>query len=668
MKELCGQKIISTGKMNLEFQKILKKLHVTKILIVADATYEKSDLKNWFENMPFQYAEFNTFSIIPTYEEICMGVKLFLREQCDAVIAIGGSSAIITAKGIKMFAALDQEEDYLNQVIVSSQVPCICIPTMTGAGCEANGSVIFMLNGRRECRKHESCRPSYLYYEPKLLDLLSDYEKRSSLAEAMMHCVDMMWAVDATEESITYAEKAFHLLYDNTMQYLRGEESSYSRMQLGTFYVGKALENRKGTAVQDMAFWFAEKCKIAQGQAGMMLVPSVYQMLVEKFSEEQESFILQEKLDRIRDMIYPGANKKSDVKKQFEFLLRILKFQVPEYIGEEEVSILSKQVEEDRIEEYPICILPEDVGDIFTSAFRMIRDEENNLIQDPSYVKVVQRQEFVDGLQKLTLETLLLTQKFLDEYGLTFFLGEGTLLGAVRHHGFILWDDDVDILMPRDDYDQLVELAKAGKVPPELNFDALENNDKHWVLGAKMQLVRETDYVQEKVKSLSKCHGPYVDIFPLDYWPKPFGFKLRISDMKVKVCRRMLFMKTGYSKATKKKFHRRVLRVMCFFVTNRQIENWAIKNMKKFQDKKRKYMVNLCSYYPFYKEVFPSACFKEKVMIDFEGHPMPLPKDYDYVLKTTYGAKYDSIPPYVVTKMRKHAFSYRNEQVQRENV
>lgn len=674
MEYLEGQKIISNQRGSHDFVNALLTENVHKIMIVSHTTLEKTYLMDMFEQMPFEFVRFSQFSSNPDYDEVYQGVQLFLQEKCDALIAVGGGSTLDTAKCIKLFAKLDSSKPYLEQELVESSIPLVAIPTSAGSGSEANCQAVLYVNHKKHSVFHESALPNYIYFEPLFLDTLPDYALKSSLADAIAQCIESIWAKNATQESIEYASKGLHLLLDNMMLHLRKEKTAYKDIQMGAFYSGKAIGISKTTAAHVLSYNLSSMCHLSHGHAVFMLLPSVCNHLTKLLNETYQILDLQQidnindkeilelvnRLQIIKDIILPG-NDYINLKNQLLFIYRVLGLPIPNFIGEKKIWELVENVNVERLSNHPIKLNKNDIYSIYIDSFRMIKDENGALIQDPEYSAVIERQRFVNGLQKLTLETLLLTQQFLDENNLTFYLGEGTLLGCIRHQGFIPWDDDVDICMPRDDYDRLVQLAKEGKVPETLNFDALENNDKHWVLGAKMQLVRETEYIQEKVIPLSKCCGPYVDIFPLDYWPKPYGYKQRLCDLKVKLSRRMLFMKTGYSKATKKKFHRIVLRIICLFVSNRQIEKMAIRNMKKFQNNNRKYYVNLCSYYPFYKEVFPASCFSKPVMKLFEGHMMPVPKEYDYVLKTIYGAKYDTIPPYSVTDMRKHAFALKND-------
>ena len=476
----------------------------------------------------------------------------------------------------------------------------------------------------------------------------NDEEKRRSLISTICYGADSILAEKATDDSRKDAAEGIRLILDNLMQFMRDEEDAYEAVREGTALVEKACSVSGKGIIAELNGEAAAEYGIPEEQLLPTMLSAVCRRLIDH-TPAQENMIV------IRDIFTPGADNFKKLIKQIDFVFLIIGAEAPEYIGEEKIRELVSGLDKDVLAAQMMPCDDETLFEVYLNSFHMLKTDEG-IIEDPKFRKTADRMVFVKGLQELVLETLLLTKKFLDEHGLRFYLSEGTMMGAIRHHGFIPWDDDVDIMMPRDDYNKLLRLAEEGKIPPELNFDALENNPNHWVLGAKMQLTRPTRYIQRKVMKLSKCHGPYVDIFPLDYWDKETSLRQLIATFVVKISRRFLFIKTGYSSKIDGKLYRIPVKFLCMFTTNPAIEKRAVKNMTKFINGSRKYMVNLCSYYTYKKEVFPAEYYGEPVMVQFEGHDMPVPKEYDAMLRKIYGAKYDSIPPVKVLNMRKHPF------------
>ena len=128
-------------------------------------------------------------------------------------------------------------------------------------------------------------------------------------------------------------------------------------------------------------------------------------------------------------------------------------------------------------------------------------------------------------LQLAELDILLEIDRVCTENNIKYFLDSGTALGAVRHKGFIPWDDDIDICMMRDDYEKFIRLAPE-KLSQKYFLQTLKTDPGYNKLHAK---VRKNGTVFKEDANLMRNmnHGLFVDIYPFDYLPK-HGKKLFI--------------------------------------------------------------------------------------------------------------------------------------------
>lgn len=124
----------------------------------------------------------------------------------------------------------------------------------------------------------------------------------------------------------------------------------------------------------------------------------------------------------------------------------------------------------------------------------------------------------MNRLQEKEYEILVQFDKLCRDNHLQYFLAYGTAIGAVRHGGFIPWDDDVDVLMLREDYEKLCRLPQ-DRFPRKLKLRTVYTEVEHPYLFAKLCDI-STTYVEENAKHLNISHGVFIDIFPLDYIPE----------------------------------------------------------------------------------------------------------------------------------------------------
>lgn len=248
-------------------------------------------------------------------------------------------------------------------------------------------------------------------------------------------------------------------------------------------------------------------------------------------------------------------------------------------------------------------------------------------------------------LQLRILDILLAVQKVCEEHNLRYYIIAGTLLGAVRHKGFIPWDDDLDIAMPRRDYDLLMQHASEW-IPQPFEAVAFETDKEYPLPFAKIQDSSTTLIERMHLRYLG---GIYIDVFPLDGMPAN------------KLLRRIHFMKYQWYKKMLYYVHRDPYRhghgPSCWV----PLLSRKLYTMESIQQKMR----NLQKRWDFdssdyvvdhddgLKGVMPKALLGTPTPILFEGKQVMGVENPDAYLSQKYG-DYMTIPP--GPKQRQHNF------------
>lgn len=237
------------------------------------------------------------------------------------------------------------------------------------------------------------------------------------------------------------------------------------------------------------------------------------------------------------------------------------------------------------------------------------------------------------------LDVMIKIDRICRENGYCYYICYGTLLGAVRHKGFIPWDDDIDIVMPRKDYYLLGEYIMNH---PELglNYIDISSSDdtifySAKVCDAKTQVKKEANF-----KSV-KGYGAFVDVFPLDYLPDDPQKRKRYKNRAMYLIR--LVQHSSQESISKgKNLKQSILLFISYYYSHLfNTQNVLRKMHRSFSEYSKTATKHIGV--PYYQS-FDADCFDDKVEMSFEGYLLYAPSGYDKLLRTYYG-DYNVLPP-----------------------
>lgn len=250
----------------------------------------------------------------------------------------------------------------------------------------------------------------------------------------------------------------------------------------------------------------------------------------------------------------------------------------------------------------------------------------------------------IEDLKSIELELLNDLDSFCNNNDIKYYLAYGTLIGAVRHKGFIPWDDDIDVVMPRNDYDKFIMLYNQAKKPKtKVLHHSIDNN--YYLPFAKLV---DTRTVLKEDIDVDYEMGVYLDIFPLDNLSDDYGeakrrmkkgynYDLKLGIKTLKLRKGRAIIKNGILLAGKLLLWKKTIPQLLD-----ELEDYC----RETKDKSFTNYIGVIAGLSAADEplVFEKEWFESDAPVEFEGCKYPAPVGTDPFLKAVYG-DYMQLPP-----------------------
>lgn len=246
-------------------------------------------------------------------------------------------------------------------------------------------------------------------------------------------------------------------------------------------------------------------------------------------------------------------------------------------------------------------------------------------------------QDYLSNIHKLQIEMMDEVKRICDKYNINYFLTFGTLLGAVRHKGFIPWDDDVDFGMLRAEYNRFMDVAEK-ELDPKFRIETIFSMEDNCLLFAKLKY-KGTKMVDYYNSGLKQNHEIWIDIFPFENATTDLKERKK-QEKRIVLLQRVLFGKCHYKHDRKILYYCRNLFGAVYPGSKLRIKQLLVKESRKFENESSNIVRSAGSPFVYYDK----NKIQDTIDYQFEGKNYKGLRDYDSILTLWYG-DYMKLPP-----------------------
>ena len=360
---------------------ILQEVGCRKLFLVIDSSYPFLNIKDAIEALPVEEkVKFSDFTPNPLYEQVCNGIELLKSSNCDAILAVGGGSAIDVAKCIKLAVLAKEGNAAIIPPLVSqrlpiedNKIPFIAIPTTAGTGSESTHNAVMYYEGAKQTVTNDGILPDYAILEPSVLKTLPLYQKKCTMMDALCQGIESWWSVNSTEESYEYSRKTIELIMANWRQYIfENDDEAAAQIMLAANYGGRAINITATTAAHAMSYKITSLYKLPHGHAVAVCLPEIWEYML----SNMDKCIDARGKEYLTDIFFQisiamGCENPEQAIAVFREMMKDMELANPESENKkEELKILSTSINPIRLKNNPVLIKEKDAETMYSSILK----------------------------------------------------------------------------------------------------------------------------------------------------------------------------------------------------------------------------------------------------------------------------------------------------------